>query len=150
MTETSQVEKSIRVILFSGKTSDWISWEEKFLARAKRNGYKDILLGKIDIPEEGESLDEERRKVKDLNEIGFSDLILSMDTSTSAGKVAFGLVRASKSIEYPDGNIAKAWEKLKRKYAPTTAPTLAKYHKQFYRAKLRKGSDPESFITYLE
>ena len=68
----------------------------------------------------------------------------------TGGKVAFSLVRASKSMEYPDGNIAVAWMRLKKKYAPTTAPTLAKYHKMFYGAKLRQGSDPDGFITYLE
>ena len=30
--------KSIRVIEFSGRTTDWEGWSEKFLARAKRKG----------------------------------------------------------------------------------------------------------------
>jgi gag-polypeptide of LTR copia-type len=57
---------------------------------------------------------------------------------------------ASKSKEYPDGNITIAWLRLKKKYAPAMAPTLAKYQKMFYGAKLKHGSDPDGFITYLE
>ena len=42
-------------------------------------------------------------------------MILSMDTTTSAGKVAFNLVRTSKSSDYPDGNVNEAYNKLKKK-----------------------------------
>ncbi len=52
MTDANQVERSIRVVPFSGKSSDWTTWEETFLARAKQFGYKDILLGKIEVPKE--------------------------------------------------------------------------------------------------
>ncbi len=43
-------EFSIKVIGFSGKKKDWITWEEKFLSKAKRRGYKDLLLGRVVIP----------------------------------------------------------------------------------------------------
>ena len=49
MSETGD-EKTIRVISFSGKKSEWPIWEEKFLARAARKKYKDVLLGKTEIP----------------------------------------------------------------------------------------------------
>jgi hypothetical protein len=42
---------SIKVIRFSGKKKDWITWEEKFLSNAKHCGYKDLLLQKVEIPE---------------------------------------------------------------------------------------------------
>jgi hypothetical protein len=157
--ETNEV--SIKVIGFSGKKKDWITWEEKFLSKAKRRGYKDLLLGKVLIPESTTVLtviagasDEDAIKAKvktrELNEQGYSDLILSMDTKSNAGKVAFNLVRGSKTPDYEDGNIAVAFKSLKRKYSPKTAPTLAKYHKLFYSAKLKKKADPDVFITYLE
>jgi hypothetical protein len=41
-------------------------------------------------------------------------------------------------------------EGLRRKYAPKTAPSLSKLHKVFYGAKLKKKTDPDIFITYLE
>jgi hypothetical protein len=45
-------EISIKVIGFSGKKKDWITWEEKLLSKAKRRGYKDVLLlGKVEISE---------------------------------------------------------------------------------------------------
>jgi hypothetical protein len=37
---------SIRVISFTGKKEDWPIWSVKFLARARRKGYRDVLLGK--------------------------------------------------------------------------------------------------------
>jgi hypothetical protein len=52
MGEGTQGETSIKVVLFSGKMADWTTWEENYLARAKRREYKDILLGKIKIPTE--------------------------------------------------------------------------------------------------
>ena len=154
-------EISIKVIGFSGKKKDWITWEEKFLSKAKRRGYKDLLLGKVEIPKSTAVLtvvsgasDEEATKLKikiqELNEQGYSDLILSMDTKENAGKIAFNLVRSSKNEDYEDGNIAVAFKSLKRKYSPKTAPTLAKYHKLFYSSKLKKKADPDVFITHLE
>ena len=38
------------MINFSGRTSDWEGWSEKFLARSKKEGYKKLLTGKDDIP----------------------------------------------------------------------------------------------------
>ena len=40
------METSIKIITCSGKKSDWPTWEERFLARAKKKCYKDILTGK--------------------------------------------------------------------------------------------------------
>jgi hypothetical protein len=78
--------------------------------------------------------------IRELNELAYSDLILSMDTDKSGGKVAFNIVKRSKTREYPDGNAAVAWQGLKRNYAPNTAPSLSKLHKQFYGTKLKKKS----------
>ncbi len=61
-----------------------------------------------------------------------------IDTTKSGGKVAFSIIKLSKTSEYPDGNIAVAMDGLKRKYAPKTAPLLSKLHKIFYGAKLKK------------
>jgi hypothetical protein len=41
---------AIRVLTFSGNREDWSIWSERFLAKAKRHGCKDVLLGKKDIP----------------------------------------------------------------------------------------------------
>ena len=160
---------SIKVIGFSGKKKDWITWEEKFLSKAKRRGYKDLLLGRAVIPmstanltwdndsdaSDGSNLQAKEAiklkiKTRELNKQGYLGLILSMDTKDNAGKIAFNLVCSSKSDDYEDGNIAVAFKSLRRKYSPKTAPTLAKYHKLFYSLKLKKKADPDVFITYLE
>jgi len=95
----TEEEKSIRVLSFSGKKDDWDFWEEKFLARASRKGFKKILLSKPEeIPADDESLDEskpeEKAKIdaRKKNSIAFEELILSIDASTKHGKVAFRLV----------------------------------------------------------
>ena len=104
------------MIGFPGKKKDWINWEEKFLSKAKRRGYKDLLLGKVEIPKSTDVLiattdsntdasdadtllatqaTKLKIKIRELNEQGYSDLILSMDTKENAGKIAFNLVRSS-------------------------------------------------------
>lgn len=75
---------------------------------------------------------------------------MCIETSNANGKVAFNLVRAAKTKTIKDGNANVAYKKLKAKYAPDTAPTLTKLHKQFYSFKLNKNADPDVFITTLE
>jgi hypothetical protein len=41
---------TIRVIPFSGKVDEWPVWSEKFLAKAKRYGFKDLLQGSCQFP----------------------------------------------------------------------------------------------------
>ena len=60
-----------------------------------------------------------------MNMLAYEELVLSIDDNESAGKVAFKIVKKSKTAENADGDAHLAWTGLKRKYAPTTAPTLA-------------------------
>ena len=149
------VEMSIKVIQFLGKAKDWAIWEEKFLAKAKRRGFKDVLLGKVAIPKLTEVLDEQKDtdklkiKIRDLNDVGYSELILSFADS-DAGNVAFQHVRNSKSTDYEDGNIETAWAWLKSKFAPQTAPTEIGLYRKFYDSKLKKGMDPDVWISQME
>jgi hypothetical protein len=122
----------------------WIPWEEKYLAKSRRYGYKDLLLGRLTIPKSSKLLDpvedEEELKIRVLNEDAYSYLIMSIDTTTSAGKVAFSPVRGTKSADYEDGNAEIVFTRLANKYAPKTAPSLAKTNRLFYQAKLRSKS----------
>ena len=151
-TTTSSGETSIKVVTFSGKKKDWTMWEEKFLARASHRGYKHILTDDgIDIPKSDETgLTPEKEQVKKLNEKAYMDLILSMDTDQSAGSVAFNIVKGTKKGDFKEGNARLAWKNLKKKYAPTTAPSLMRMSEMYTNAKLRKGADPDVYITYLE
>jgi hypothetical protein len=94
-------ERSIRVLPFSGKSSDWKIWSRKFLARANRKGYKSLLLGKDVVPKEleyelttGEMNISEKKTIKlwMLNKHAFEEILLSIEGQTSSGKVAFNLV----------------------------------------------------------
>ena len=147
---------TIRVIPFCGKVDEWPIWSEKFLAKAKRYGFKDILLGKLSISKVDDVFDEiseegkKMTKVIELNEIAYTELILSIDVKASYGKIAFNIVKGCKTKDYPDGNAASAWEKLKNKYEPVSAPSMVKLDKQFRELTLKKGQDPEVWITELE
>ena len=44
--------KTSKLIKFSGEKKDWSIWSEKFLVRARRIGYKDILLGIERVPDD--------------------------------------------------------------------------------------------------
>ena len=102
-----QMDSAIRVILFSGKPKDWLAWMEKFLAKARRKGLKEIYLRdstkKIPTANELKNLDETKPAEKLLinlarsNEDAYAELIMSIDTSTTAGMVAFRIVASTKT-----------------------------------------------------
>jgi hypothetical protein len=53
-----------------------------------------------------------------LNEIAYTELILSVDVEASYGKVAFNISKGCKSKDNPDGNALTAWERLKNNFDP--------------------------------
>ena len=55
---SGETEKSIRVITFSGLEDEYEYWAMKFLAKAKKKKYKDILLGKVAVPKDSDVFDE--------------------------------------------------------------------------------------------
>ena len=150
--------KTLRVISFDGKNVNWDPWSEKIKAKAKRKGWKDLLVGKVTIPTESEYAqaildgDEVTKKIAELNEDAYEELVLSMDHSTSRGRVAFSLVKNSKSAAYPEGNCKIAWDRLVAKYAPRTTPSLLKLKKKFANSKLEDDlkRNPDEWITELE
>jgi hypothetical protein len=44
-----------------------------------------------------------------MNELAYTELILSIDDKTSSGKVKFNLVKGFKNKDYADGNASMAW-----------------------------------------
>ena len=156
MSNAAGREETIRVISYDGKKVTWPSWKEKFLARSKKKGYKDILLKTTAVPtatDLGTGTDAEKAvkvAIAERNEGAFADLILSIDTTKATGRTVFNLIKNTKSADHPDGHAGNAWAALERKFNPTTAPSKAKLHAMFYKARLKKGADPINFITYLE
>jgi hypothetical protein len=72
---------TIRVIPVYGKSEEWLTWSEKFLAKSRRYGFKDVLLGKVKIPKTDEVYDMESEEGKkmiiaaDINELAYTELI---------------------------------------------------------------------------
>jgi tellurite resistance-related uncharacterized protein len=139
---------TIRVIPFYGKSEEWPTWSEKYLAKARRYGFKDVLLGKVKVPRNDEDYDMESEEGKkltiaaDINELVYAELFLSIDDKTSNGKVAFNLVKGCKKKDYEDGNASMTWERLKSNFEQSSAPLLVKLEKQFRQCSL-KGQDPD-------
>jgi hypothetical protein len=138
---------AIRVINFFGRKEEWPTWSEKFLAKVKRSGIKDVLFGKVSIPkildviEEKNEEGKEMMRAVELNEIAFTELVLSIDMSSSSAKIASGIVKNCKTKDFEDGNVALAWEKLRRKYDPISALSLVKTERMFRGCKLGKDED---------
>ena len=53
-------EVNFKHLPFDGKKENWLMWSEKFLAKAKKKGYKKIILGDKTIPADSETLDESK------------------------------------------------------------------------------------------
>ena len=78
-------------------------------------------------------------------------MILSINTSTSRGKVAFRRVKNCKSGDYPEGNAKLAWDRLMSSYAPKSLPSLLKFKRKFENSKLESAEiDPEEWISEME
>jgi hypothetical protein len=148
----------IKVIPFNGKSEEWPTWSEKFLAKARRYGFKDLFLGKVKVPRTDEDYDvesEEEKKLTiaaDMNELAYTEQILLIDDKTSSGKVAFNLVKGCKNKDYADANAneSMALERLKNMFEPSSAPSLVKVEKQFRQCSLKKEQDPDTWITELK
>ena len=92
----------------------------------------------------------EKSRIIELNEIAYTELILLIVVKTSWSRTAFNIVKGCKTKDHIDCNAFSAWERLKNKYEPVSAPTLVKLEKQFRELSLKKVQDPETWITELE
>jgi hypothetical protein len=68
--------------------------DEKFLAKAKRSGIKDVFLGKVLTYQS--PLKCLMRRIIDLNEMAFTEPGMSIDVSSSNGKKHLELSKAAK------------------------------------------------------
>jgi hypothetical protein len=114
----------IRLLPFSEKEDEWPIWIEKFLSKAKSSGFKDVLLGKVNIPKYDEEINQKTEEGKvlmqnaDLHEMVYKELILSIDVRISSGEVVFGIIKGCKRREYIDRKSALAWHNLTKKFDP--------------------------------
>ena len=90
-------------------------------------------------------------KLGDLNELAYEDLILSINTCSSVGKGAFGLVRNAKSADFLKENHKIMWDGLVSKYTLHSASSLLKLKSKFHNSKLESiKKDPDEWISNLE
>jgi len=150
-------EKNLKVIVFSGKQEDWKFWEVKFLTRARCKGFREILLGTVQILTDSEKFDlnkaDEKAKseICEKNELAFEELALLIDTSKGDGRVKFQVVCCCKTNDYKNGNAADAWKHLTVKYVPNMVPIKLELKSKFQKSKLQDMSkDPDVWISNLE
>ena len=83
-------------------------------------------------------------KLGELNELAYEDVSLSVNTSFSVGKMAFGFVRNAKSADFPEGYCKIELNRLVSKDAPHTASSLLKLKSEFCNSKsesIKKDQD---------
>jgi hypothetical protein len=69
--------------------------------------------------------------IVDLNDMACGELILLMNISKLGGLVTIGIIKASKSRDYEEGDGCVAWTHLVNNYAPRSAPTMIKLETEF-------------------
>lgn len=140
-------------------------WANQFQAlNDKPRGWNGIMTGKVKVPTKAEydaalRIDEKQRS-KDQKSViirykanvdCYNEMILSMDVSTTQGKLAYHLVRTcKKKDDYPEGNCNMAYEKLVSKYAPKNTQSELTLRRKFANFRLREGEDPDEFLMHLE
>jgi len=148
-------ENNLKVIAFSGKQDDWKFWEVKFLARARRKGFREILLGKETIPKDNEKFDLSKldekamSEIRKKNELTFEELVLLIDMSRGDGHIAFQSFCCCKNNNDKNGNAVDVWAQLMAKYVTNIAPK--KLELKFQQSKLWDVTqDPNYWILDLE
>jgi hypothetical protein len=146
-------DTTIRVIVFS---EDWESWKEKFIVKSGFRGYENILTGEDQAPKTHNmdgtksTLTADETALSVLNKTGYGDLILSINCSTAAGKVAFASIKGAKTKEIPGGDLRAAFLRLKKKYEPSTTLQLMQLTRVFHSKTLQSTQDLDILITDLE
>ena len=69
-------------------------------------------------------------------ELAYENSILSINSTSSIGKVASGMIQNAKSADFPVRKCKIAWDRLVTKYAPHTALSLLKLKCKFHNSKL--------------
>ena len=94
MTEVEDTKT--RIAIFDGKLKNFVFWEEKFIARAYKKKFYDVLSQKVKAPRFGEDYNdtdmlpsEALQKDIDMSVLAYGELINAMDCTEDAGKTAF-------------------------------------------------------------
>jgi hypothetical protein len=146
------LEKTIKIVQFSGKQEDWRKWSKKFLARAAMKKYKGVLLGTVVVPAESDVLDTRTndgkllKAARDANEIAYNELLLCSDDD-----VAFTAVDTACTQDLPSGSAKLAWDNLIAKYEPKTSASKAALKYKFEASKMKDELvHPDTWLAELE
>ena len=152
MTDKEGTEKSVRIIPFSGKKSDWRIWSRHLLAVAGKKKYKNILLGIDSVPSDNKILDESKKsdieKIKAIKANGeaYNDLVLA-----NSEVKPFDIVDISVTKKLPDGDAHLDWRRLNEKYKSKTNMTMTQLQLEFPESELTNvEKDPEEWMIELE
>jgi len=91
-----------------------------FLARAQRKGFAGIPKGTTIAPLMSMVIDEktpagkEEKKNCNSNNYAYKEMLLSIQTKTDEGQVAFHIATGSISTDLPDRDTALAWTRLNK------------------------------------
>ena len=139
-------DKVIRTIPFDGKHVSWHMWSRRFLAKAQASRTRDVLLGKVGIPKDAETLStDESKEARKANVQVYTELLLSC-----VEEVCFGCVDTAKTTDNPEGDSKLAWQNLLDKYESKSETTKVELKRQYHASKLEKNCDPDVWITDLE
>ena len=140
---------SIKVILYNGTQKDYLIWSTKFQAKCLQSRRLGLLKGTVPLPTkaaydaacliaEATRDAAQKKTVVDYEKAMdvYTDLILSMDTMTEAGRVAFEEVGNAKTTDNPDGDPKLAFDTLTEKYEAKTAPNYLELNSEFTNSKL--------------
>jgi gag-polypeptide of LTR copia-type/Zinc knuckle len=137
------MDLQLKINGFSGEKKDWDRWSITFLAKARLNGYRNLLVGIETMPSKG------GKGYNDFvakDDFAFAKLLISSECD-----ICLGLVNTSISEELPEGDAHLAWKNLISKYAPVTKFSLIKTKKEFTDSKLEDiTQDPDEWIQSLE
>jgi len=129
----------------------------KFLARARRKGFREILLGKETISKDNEKLnlnkldEKAKSKSREKNELAFEELVLSIDTTGGDSHIAFQAICCCKNDDCKNGNAADAWAWLTAKYVLNITSIKLELKSEFQQSKLWDATqDPDVWISDLE
>ena len=118
MAATTYKGKSLECLKFSGKDEEYQIWITKFEAYTRVKGFYNVMAGTEVPPLVSQTpKSTEEQKAEEKNDTGYCTMLLAMD---SAGK-AFMMVALAKTMELPAGCLKKAYDDIKKTYAPNTS-----------------------------
>ena len=113
-------------------------WLGKFMARANKKGYRDILNGTAEVPKQTTTLDpinsKDTKKIEmwKANQDAFDNILMSLEDRISLGKVQEATM---KYLPYGDAELA--WSRLIKKFKPSISATRVELMLNFVMSKLK-------------